>query len=119
MKRAQRLRTSSDFKRGLRGRRVVSHSFVLHAVQTDHPSSSGQVGFIVSKSVGNSVVRHRIARQLRAIISTRMERITPQDRFVIRALPAITELPFSQLEREIDSALASALASALTSAGRA
>jgi len=119
MKRAQRLRTSSDFKRGLRGRRVVSQGFVLHAGQTDQQSSSGQVGFIVSKSVGNSVVRHRITRQLRAIISPRMERISPQDRFVIRALPAITELSFSQLEREIDSAFSSALTSALTSAGRA
>ncbi|CAB4688438.1 unannotated protein [freshwater metagenome] len=108
MKRAERLRTNTDFKRALRGRRFASSAFVLHTGSTESPSSSGQVGFIVSKSVGNSVVRHRVARQLRAIISTRVSRLNPEDRFVVRALPAITTLPYSQIEAEIESALISA-----------
>ena len=111
MKRTQRLRTNTDFKRALRGRRISSSVFVLHAGSTEIPSSTSQVGFIVSKSVGNSVVRHRVTRQLRAIISTRLDRLNSQDRFVVRALPAITTLPYRQLQDEIDVAL--------TSAGRA
>ncbi|NBO08702.1 MAG: ribonuclease P protein component [Actinobacteria bacterium] len=105
MKRVERLRTNRDFKRALRGRRVASSAFVLHTGSTETPSSSGQVGFIVSKSVGNSVVRHRVTRQLRAIISPRVSRLNPADRFVVRALPAITTLPYSQLEAEIEAAL--------------
>lgn len=114
MKRIQRLRTNTDFKRALRGRRITSSAFVLHAGSTENPSSTSQVGFIVSKSVGNSVVRHRVTRRLRAIISTRVDRLNSQDRFVVRALPAITALSYLQLEEEIDSALTSVL----TSAGR-
>ncbi len=108
MKRSQRLRTDKDFKQALRGRRITSSAFVLHAGNTESPSTTSQVGFIVSKSVGNSVVRHRVTRQLRAIISTRVDRLNSQDRFVVRALPAITALPYLQLQEEIDSALASA-----------
>lgn len=107
MKRSQRLRTDRDFKQALRGRRISSTAFVLHTGSTESPSTTGQVGFIVSKSVGNSVVRHRVTRQLRAIISTRLDRLNSQDRFVVRALPAITELPYRQLEKEIDLALSS------------
>ena len=108
MKRTQRLRTNTEFKRALRGRRISSSAFVLHTGSTESPSSTSQVGFIVSKSVGNSVVRHRVTRQLRAIISTRLDRLNSQDRFVVRALPPITELPYRQLEKEIDLALSSA-----------
>jgi len=108
MKRTQRLRTHTEFKRALRGRRISSAAFVLHTGSTESPSSTSQVGFVVSKSVGNSVVRHRVTRQLRAIISTRLDRLNSQDRFVVRALPAITELPYQQLEKEIDLALSSA-----------
>lgn len=111
MKRIQRLRTNGDFKRALRGRRITSSAFVLHAGSTESLSTTGQVGFIVSKSVGNSVVRHRVTRQLRAIFLTRVDRLNSQDRFVVRALPAITTLPYQQLEEEIDLAF--------TSAGRA
>lgn len=108
MKRTQRLRTNTGFKRALRGRRISSSAFVLYAGSIESSSTTGQVGFIVSKSVGNSVVRHRVTRQLRAIISTRVDRLNSQDRFVVRALPPITELPYRQLEKEIDSALSSA-----------
>lgn len=74
-----RIKSSSDFARVTKsGRRTTTDSLIAYLLlnQSDSgssPSSNSnskkddnpKLGLIISKSVGNSVVRHRIARQIR------------------------------------------------------
>ena len=65
-----RLRASSDFTavlRSPRGVRTRSRLVVTHATQTDaRTGAPPRVGLVVSKAVGNAVVRNRTKRRLRA-----------------------------------------------------
>ena len=46
-----------------------------------------QIGLIINKSVGGSVVRHRVARQLRHTLKELLGLIPEGARVVVRALP--------------------------------
>jgi len=86
---ANRLRNGKDFARTTRnGARVTSPSLVLYVLtQAGNARSVGpQVGLIVNKSVGGSVVRHRVARQLRHLIAPQLHKFDQQTQIVIRAL---------------------------------
>lgn len=63
------------------------------------------MGFVVSKQVGNSVVRHRVTRRLREIIRPRLSVLPSGSTCVLRARPGIQDVPFAQLAEQIDSAL--------------
>lgn len=47
-----------------------------------------RVGFIVAKSVGGAVDRHRVARRLRHAARAVIGELDPRDRIVVRALPS-------------------------------
>jgi ribonuclease P protein component len=63
------------------------------------------VGFVVSKSVGGSVVRHATVRRLRAQVHQRLERIPDGALVVVRALPSAATAASDELGRELDAAL--------------
>ena len=56
-------------------------------------SDSARVGLIVGKSVGNSVVRHRVARRLRAAVAPVVGTLPAGCLVVLRALPGAGEDP--------------------------
>ncbi|MDR2378740.1 MAG: ribonuclease P protein component [Bifidobacteriaceae bacterium] len=60
-----------------------------------------QAGLVVSKAVGNSVVRHRVARRLRAILAGQLPRLAEPKRVVVRALPAAASADYGELERAV------------------
>ncbi len=64
-----------------------------------------RVGFVVSKAVGNSVVRHRVSRRLRHLVRDRLDRLPPGSALVVRALPASADATSAQLGGDLDSAL--------------
>jgi ribonuclease P protein component len=68
-----------------------------------------RAGFVVSRAVGGSVVRHRVTRRLRHVVRERLAALPPGSRLVVRALPAAAEAPSSALAADLDSALASLL----------
>ena len=83
-----RISNSADFakatKSGLR-------STTNHLVGYLHLSNSGEnarCGLIINKSVGNSVVRHSVARKIRHIIAESLPLLPKGSLLVIRALPA-------------------------------
>ena len=86
-----RLRASSDFAaalRGPRGARAGSTLIVVHAGQTDARAGlPPRVGFVVSKRVGNAVVRNRTKRRLRALVADRLPGIPTGVDLVVRANP--------------------------------
>jgi ribonuclease P protein component len=51
--------------------------------------------------VGNSVVRHKVSRQLRNIVNETLLNIPGNIQIVIRALPKVTEIEFSELSKII------------------
>lgn len=82
-----RLRSSKDFALVTKtGYRATTASLVLYLkVDTNLPRDP-QVGLIVSKVVGGSVTRHRIARQLRHAAHEYLQEIPPHSHLVVRVI---------------------------------
>lgn len=64
----------------------------------------GRAGLVVGKAVGNAVTRHRVSRQLRHLLATRITSLPAGSRIVVRAGPAAAA-PQAQLGRDLDAAL--------------
>ncbi|WP_033291447.1 ribonuclease P protein component [Amycolatopsis jejuensis] len=106
---AARLRRSEDFRVVLRrGSRAGRRRLVVHALTTD-PSvavpATARAGFVVSKAVGNSVVRHRVTRQLRHLVSARLGTLPAGSSLVVRALPPAAAASSAELGADLDAAL--------------
>jgi ribonuclease P protein component len=120
-----RLRSSTDFAavfrgaRGAGGSRSGSRFVVVHVNSTD--ARAGQpprVGLVVSKAVGNAVVRNRTKRVLRALMSGRIGQLPDGVDVVIRAK---TDLPGTRttiLAQDLDKLLATVLRRAGSQEGR-
>jgi ribonuclease P protein component len=83
---------------------------VVHANFTD--ARAGQpprVGFVVSKAVGNAVVRNRAKRVLRALMSSRVGQLPAGVDVVVRANPALSGAPTSGLAQDLDRLLVTVL----------
>lgn len=126
---AQRLRRSSDFAAAVRGgRRVGRGAVVVHltlpqptgttATTLPEParttgaetSAPSRAGFVVSKAVGNAVVRNKVRRRLRHLVRERLAELPAGSTLVVRALPAAAETSYARLGADLDAALAAARA---------
>ena len=96
-----RLTESALFAAAVRGgQRVGGRNLVLHLM----PRESGEpalVGFVVSKAVGNAVMRNRVKRRLRSIVAGQLTRIPPGSLLVVRALPASSDAEFTALNHDV------------------
>lgn len=90
-----------------RRRRAGSELLVVHAAMTTDatPTRPPRVGFVVSKAVGNSVVRHRVIRRLRAQVTQRLDHLPAGTDLVVRAQPAAAEASSADLGAALDRAL--------------
>ncbi len=79
--------SSEDFRRATRGGvRVGRSTLIVHAGRT--PShESVRVGFVVSKQVGNAVIRNRVKRRLRHLVRSQLAATPGGIDVVVRALP--------------------------------
>jgi len=103
---AARLRTAGDFQRVTRsGRRGAAPTLVVHVVQDGVLSGSARAGFVVSKKIGNSVVRHRVVRRLRAVAAQRLAEMPAGSALVVRALPPAADATSAALGADLDVAL--------------
>ncbi|XVV03855.1 ribonuclease P protein component [Actinosynnema sp. CA-248983] len=128
---ANRLTRSQDF--GLvvrRGRRAGRPRLVVHALVPTSPGVApgtpvvvdatttgrrtsaqptsdvqSKVGFVVSKAVGNSVVRHRVSRRLRHVVRDRLPGLPPGSSLVVRALAPAATASSADLAADFDAAL--------------
>ena len=64
-------------------------------------------GLVVSKAVGNAVVRHRMSRRLRHLAGHAISSgsVRKECDYVLRALPAIADATTEEVTREFDKAL--------------
>jgi ribonuclease P protein component len=100
-----RLRTATDFSTTVRsGVRNGRRNVVLYAaaIAADEPS---RIGFIVSKSVGNAVVRNLVKRRLREAGAKSLQKYGNGFAIVVRALPAAAAASWDQLLADYDAAL--------------
>lgn len=111
-----RLRSSADFAavfrgaRGAGGSRSGSRLMVVHANSTDaRAGQPSRVGLVVSKAVGNAVVRNRTKRVLRALMSTRIPALPDGVDVVVRANAELPGSPTAALAQDLDRLLATVL----------
>lgn len=104
-----RLTRSEDFRQVTRqGRRAAGRRLVVHAMlapELVQTSSSPRIGFVVSKAVGNSVVRHRVARRLRHVVRERLGTLPGGSALIVRALPSAANASSAEFRQDFDVAL--------------
>jgi ribonuclease P protein component len=109
-----RLRRRPEFTAVVRsGRRAGRPTMVLHLLperpehlggdQTSPPGA--RAGFVVGKAVGNSVVRHRVTRRLRAVVAAELHRLPASADLVVRARPEAAEAESASLRRDLAAGL--------------
>ena len=107
---AQRLRRSTDFAAVIRGgRRAGRGTLVVHLL-LDEPAqaSVARAGFVVSKAVGNAVVRNQVRRRLRHLVRPRLAELPAGSLVVVRALPAAASASYATLGSDLEAALEAA-----------
>lgn len=115
-----RLRHRDDFSATVRARRSGSRLLVIHLAAGESRSGSpARVGFVVSKAVGNAVVRNRTKRRLRALMAGRLADLPPGVDVVVRAQPVAADASYDELGRDLDRCLRKVLATTPSCAGRA
>jgi len=106
---ASRLTHRDDFAAVMRrGRSSGRSRLVVHL----HRAGQGQrprAGFVVSKAVGNAVVRHRVTRRLRHLVAPRLAELPADSLLVVRALPPASSAASAELGADLDAALRGAL----------
>ena len=69
------------------------------------PPSGARAGFVVGKAVGNSVVRHRVTRRLRAVVGAELHRLPATADLVVRARPEAAAASSDLLHRDLTAGL--------------
>jgi ribonuclease P protein component len=120
-----RLHHRADFSRTVRrGQRIGRRDLVVHALVHGYDGGVGakgrhdqipddvlvrvggpRFGLIVSKAVGNAVIRHRVARRLRHMCAQVVDEVPPGTDVVIRALPGAATASSEDLLRQLRTAL--------------
>jgi ribonuclease P protein component len=107
---AQRLRRSSDFAAAIRGGRRAGRGTVVVHLFLPEPAhaSTARAGFVVSKAVGNAVVRNQVRRRLRHLVRPLVADLPAGAILVVRALPPAAAATYQQLGADLEAALSAA-----------
>jgi ribonuclease P protein component len=89
---------------------VVIHSPVDSAAVDSEPvrAQPARAGFVVSRAVGNAVVRNKVKRRLRQLVRERLAELPSGTDVVVRALPESATRTYAELGTDLDAALAAA-----------
>ncbi|WP_067816784.1 ribonuclease P protein component [Actinomadura kijaniata] len=110
-----RMRRRDEFTLAVRrGRRAGRPTVVVHLLRRDAEADPAVgavadtpplVGFIVSKAVGNAVVRNRVQRRLRHLARAYLDRLPGGSLLVVRANPRAGTARHDELAADLESAL--------------
>lgn len=98
-----RLTGAQDFSSTVRGgSRKGSATLVGHLRAPIRSTQPPRVGFVVSRAVGNAVVRNRTKRRLRHLVAGRLTQLPDGCTLVVRALPAAADADSARLGEDLD-----------------
>jgi ribonuclease P protein component len=101
---------ATDFQAAIRtGKRRGTGTLVAHFQSGASVEDPPRIGFAVGKSVGNSVVRHRVARRLRHVAREQVGRLPNGSLVVVRATPRAASASSAELAADLARALAAVL----------
>ena len=110
-----RLRRRPEFTAVVRsGRRAGRPTLVVHYLAERPVARAGgpldlpagpRAGFVVGRTVGNSVRRSRVTRQLRHLVRDQLHRLPDTADLVVRARPEAGAAGFADLARDLDAGL--------------
>ncbi|SDL67892.1 ribonuclease P protein component [Glycomyces sambucus] len=116
-----RIRSSRDFGAALkRGSRAARGGVVVHWApertaahsETTPPEAdanrTARAGFVVSKAVGNAVVRNKVKRRLRHAAAAELPHWPAGTDVVVRATPKAAQRDFDELHRDLTEAVKAA-----------
>ena len=100
---AARMRHRADFEAATRrGRRFGRPLLVGHLVTRPGTDEPPRVGFIVSRAVGQAVVRNRVRRRLRHLVAGYLHSLPRGSLLVLRANPQAATARQADLAAEVD-----------------
>ena len=101
LSKTNRVTHPNDFRLAVRrGRRYSAPHCVIHIVNNER-SEGVRFGFIVSKAVGNAVVRNKVRRRLRAAAARLLPEVHGSSDIVVRALVGSAQAECTTLQAEI------------------
>ena len=102
-----RLTRPTSFRHAVKaGRRSGARTLVTHlAFAVEQADDRARVGFVVTKAVGNAVVRNRVKRRLRHAARARIARLPADTLLVVRAQPASATASYVELAADLDRCL--------------
>lgn len=107
-KRVPTLKKRSDFLRLRTGKRYSTKSFVLETKASEQykKTNFSRVGYTVTKKVGNAVIRNRIRRRLREVVSKTFPQksLANHDYVIIGKYGALTR-DFTSILKDLEQAL--------------
>jgi len=102
-----RLSSTTEISRTIRaGQRARRGAVVVHVDTSNEGPEPARAAFAVSKSVGDSVTRHRVVRRLRAVSLPLLDRLPAGTHLVVRAMPEAAATSSQQLAVDLEHALA-------------
>ena len=107
-KRVPTLKKRSDFLRLRAGKRYSTKSLVLETKASEASTKTGfsRVGYTVTKKVGNAVIRNRIRRRLREVVSqTFPQKSLPNHDYVIIGKYGALTQNFASILKDLEQAL--------------
>lgn len=110
---AYRLTDGEGFRRAVRaGRRAGASTLVVHLAAADGRGLDGppRVGFVVSRAVGNAVLRNRVQRRLRHLVRAHLPALPDGSVLVVRALPPAARASAAELDADLGRCLGRVLA---------
>ncbi|CAN2230123.1 RnpA RNase P protein component [Candidatus Nanopelagicaceae bacterium] len=112
-----RLTSPQDFARTTKsGLRVTSEHFVGYLHISPAANENPRAGLIIGKSVGGSVRRHRVSRQIRHALAAQLANFPQGSLIVIRGLKQESSVDVQAEIAEISSRLISKMAKRMASA---
>jgi ribonuclease P protein component len=98
------MRRSAEFeltvRHGSRAGRALLTGYLL--VREDREVQAPRVGFVVSKAVGNAVVRNKVRRRLRSVLRGYLPALPGGSLLVVRAHPQAAAARQADLAAELD-----------------
>ncbi len=103
--RGNRITRGAEYKAVVRGGSRCAGAHAVTYVVSSADDRPARFGFIVSKQVGNAVVRNTVRRRLKSVCAEALPGVRPGADVVIRALPAAATAPYADLRAEVQRCL--------------